>query len=303
MNEHDTEKQDATDGPAAELGEVVDDYIPGPAELAVADPADEHEVMLRMDDHDVRMLLERAQKTALKKWVYELPDGTKGLTVGAVQDLTQQMNWMGKCRIGTVPETLTVEQLIADEGNGEEPFWVATIFARDEMTGAMLPGSSMEPQRMRLRKATADRKRQRGAQIPEDNAIFDRFARTKAIQKAARNALAAFIPEEVEQAIIAMFENDPKRVERIRTEAEQKIEDRPPPLDDDEAKAKLKLARDLYDEVRELGGSAVTEFTPGKFGAYMLNAQHSHETLDAFVEYVRSERDRLVEKYGQGQAA
>jgi hypothetical protein len=55
--------------------------------------------------------------------------------------------------------------------------------------------------------------------IPEDNAIFDVFSRTKAIKKATRNALAAFIPEEVEQTIIAMFEKDPSRVERIQTEA------------------------------------------------------------------------------------
>jgi hypothetical protein len=301
MSDKDARKPEA-EGPAPELGEVVEEYIPGPAELVVADPSDRHEVMLRMDDHDVRMLLERAQKTALKKWVYQLPDGTMGLTVGAVQDITQQMNWMGKCRIGVLPETLEVERIVEDAGHGEEPFWVATIFSCDEVTGARLPGSSMEPVRMRLRKSTADRKRQQGAKIPEDNTVFDPFSRTKAIQKATRNALAAFIPEEVEQAIIAMFANDPARVERIRTEAEQKIEDRPAPLDDDEAKAKIVTARSLYDEIRELGGAAVTEFTPGKFGAYLLNAQHSHETLDAFLDYVRSERDRLVEKYG-GKAA
>jgi hypothetical protein len=293
VTEHETSKQE----PAPELGEVVDDYIPGAAELAVVDPGDHHEVMVRMDDHDVRMLLSQVQTAALRKWVYELPDGTKGLTVGAVQDISQRMNWMGKCRIGVMPETLRVEQIEADEGNGPEPFWVATIFARDEVTGAMLPGSSMEPQRMRLRPETAKRKRAKGMQIPEDNAIFDRFARTKAIQKATRNAIAAFIPEEIEQTVIAMFANDPKRVERIRTEAEQKMEDRPAPLVDDEAKAKLAEARALYDEVRDLGGAAVTEFPPGKFAAYVLNAQHSQETLDALVDYVRGERDRLVEKY------
>jgi hypothetical protein len=93
---------------------------------------------------------------------------------------------------------------------------VATIFARDEVTGAMLPGSSMEPQRMRLQARTADRKRKAGQKIPEDNTIFDVFSRTKAIQKATRNALAAFIPEEIEQTIIAMFAKDPSRVERSR---------------------------------------------------------------------------------------
>jgi hypothetical protein len=288
----------------------MDDYIPTAAELAVIDPSDQHEVMLRMDDHDVRMLLERAQKTALRKWVYELKGRTdadgkpiRGLTVHAVQDITQQMNWMGKCRIGVLPETLTVERVVENAGNGDEPFWVATIFARDEMTGAMLPGAAMEPQRMQLRKSTADAKRGDGKTIPEDNKVFDPFSRTKAIQKATRNALAAFIPEEIEQSIIAMFGNDPKRVERIHTEAEQKVIDRPPALDDDGAKAKIAAARGLYDEIRALGGEAVFEFPAGKFGAYVLSAQHSHESLDALVAFMEGERDRLVEKFGQGAAA
>lgn len=310
-DKHETDPEPGlAEGPAPEMGEVVDDFIPGPAELAVIDPSDRHEVMLRMDDHDVRMILERAQKTALRKWVYELKGRkdadnkpVRGLTVHAVQDITQQMNWMGKCRIGLLPETLTVERIVENAGNGDEPFWVATIFAKDEMTGAMMPGSSMEPQRMQLKKTTADAKRGDGKSIPEDNKVFDPFSRTKAIQKATRNALAAFIPEEVEQSIIAMFGNDPARVERIRTEAEQKIEDRPPPLNDEEAKRKIASARALYDEIRELGGSAVTEFTPGKFGAYLLNAQHSQESLEAFVDYVIGERDRLVAKYRTETAA
>jgi hypothetical protein len=116
---------------SVEAAEAIEEYIPGPAELAVIDPADRHEVMVRMDEHDVRMLMERVQSSALRKWVYVLPDGgEEGLTVHAVQDITQTMNWSGKCRIGVLPETLEVEQITADAGNGDEPFWVATIFAR-----------------------------------------------------------------------------------------------------------------------------------------------------------------------------
>lgn len=291
------ENVENTEGPAPEIGEVVDDFIPQAAELAVTDPSDQHEVMLRMDDHDIRMILSQVQEAALKVWVYALPDGAKGLSVGGVEDIVQRLNWTGKARIGLMPETLQVEQIVADAGNGDEPFWSATVFARDEITGEALVGSSMQPQRMRLKQSTADRKRQKGAKIPEDNAVFDPFSRTKAIQKASRNALEAHIPEEIKQTVIAMFANDPSRVERIRTEAEQKIAERPPALDDDEAKAKIAAASKLYDEIRELGGAAVVEFAPGKFGAYMLNAQHSHETLDAFVDYVQGERDRLVAKY------
>jgi hypothetical protein len=39
-----------------EAAEAIEEFIPGPAELAVVDPSDRHEVMLSMDEHDVRML-------------------------------------------------------------------------------------------------------------------------------------------------------------------------------------------------------------------------------------------------------
>jgi hypothetical protein len=152
-----------------EAAKAVEDFIPSPAELAVVDPQDRHEVMLAMDEHDVRMLLERAQSSALKKWVYVLPDGTKGLTVHAVQDLVQQMNWSGKARIGVLPETAEFERITEDAGYGPEPFWQATIAARDDVTGQVWMGTSSEPVYMRLRQATADQKRKRGMRIPEDN--------------------------------------------------------------------------------------------------------------------------------------
>ena len=277
---------------------VVEEYV---GEVAIIDPGDKHEVMLAMDEHDVRMLLERVQSSALRKWVYVLPDGTKGLTVHAVQDVIQLFNWMGKARIGLLLDAegrpvLEVERLTEDVGNGPEPFWSATTYARDEVTGQVQSGSAMEPVRMRLRQATADRKRKAGAKIPEDNTVFDPFSRTKAINKAERNAQAKFIPEVIEQSIIGMFENDPSRVERIRTEAEQRAEEMPPPLDDEEARGLIAAAQAAYDEI--VWPEARVEFPPGKFAAYKLTAQHSHDRLRDLVAYVEGERDRLAGKYG-----
>jgi hypothetical protein len=289
----------AEDAPMPEAAEKIEEFIPGPAELAVIDPQDRHEVMLSMDEHDVRMLLERVQSSALRKWVYELKDQyppVRGLTVHAVQDITQQMNWTGKCRIGVVPDTLTVERITEDAGHGAEPFWVATIFARDEVTGAILPGSSMEPVRMRLRPETAAKKRKKGMKIGEDNTLFDPFSRTKAIQKAARNALAAFIPEQIEQTVIAMFEKDPARVELIQTEQEQKLAELPPPLDDDEARVLIAQAEAAYEEI--VWPAARVEFPPGTFAAWKLQAQHSHDRLRDLVAYVEKRRDDLRAKYG-----
>jgi hypothetical protein len=208
------------------------------------------------------------------------------------------MNWSGKARIGILPETAEFERITEDAGYGPEPFWQATIAARDDVTGQVWMGTSSEPVYMRLRQATADQKRKRGMRIPEDNRVFDPFSRSKALQKAQRNAVGSFIPEQIEQTIIAMFEKDPARVERIQTEAEQKLAEFPPPLDDDEAKALIARAEAVYGEI--VWPEARVEFPPGTFAAWKLQAQHSHDRLRDLVAYVEKRRDELAAKYGAG---
>ena len=215
-----------------------------------------------------------------------------------MEDLIQQMNWTGKARISTLPETLEVERIVEDAGNGPEPFWSATIFAVDEVTGSKLPGSSMEPVNMRLTEKTAQKWRARGKQVPEDRRVFDVFSRQKAIQKAVRNACDGFIPEELEQTISAMFANDPSRVERIRTEAEAKEEELPPPLDDEEAVALLARSREVQDEIAAIGAEALLECPPGLVASYRIRSQHDHGMLRDFIAWLEGRRDELAAKYG-----
>ena len=35
-----------------------------------------------LDDHDVRMLLEQVESSALRRWIYDMPDGMGGRTMG-----------------------------------------------------------------------------------------------------------------------------------------------------------------------------------------------------------------------------
>ena len=273
-------------GPDPELAEAVDEKLPD-VSLAIKDPSDMHEVMLRMDDHDVALLLEEIQTKSLRRWVYKLPGNKgEGLTVHAVQDIVQRMNWTGKAKIGLLLDAngrpvLDIETIEVDEGDGTEPVWVATAYAkrRDHRVGAA----------GRVDGAAPD------AQARRDTAVRPLLP-TKAIQKATRNALAAFIPEEIEQAVLALALGQPDRVLRIQTEAEKRVAELPAPLDDEEARALIAEAEKAY---AEIDGPGRVEFPPGKFGAYKLTAQHSHDRLRDLVAFVEGERDRLKAKYGE----
>lgn len=281
----------ATELPS-EAQEAIADFLPEPSGLM--DPTDRHEVAVVLDEHDVAMLVRRAQGAALEKWVYKLPDGSMGLSVFGVQDTTAQMNWTGKARIGVLPETSTVEQLTADVGNGPEPFWVATIFARDENTGLTYSGTSMEPHFMLLKEKTAVAWRRKGKKVPADNRVFDVFARTKAMNKAERNALDKFIPTELKETIIAMVAKDSSRVERVQTEGEKQAETAEPMLTDDRAKELMASCEAIYAEVRELGGGqGKVRFPPTQFQAWLMRSWHDHDALERFKTYLEGQRDEL----------
>ncbi len=228
-----------------------------------------------MDAHDAARLVDRltaqAQELNLgKRWIYAFKgsDGNwqRGLTVDAVEDITQQMNWTGKCAIGVVPETLTCELTEIDDGKGPQPWWVATVAAEDARTGARMVGTSMEPLNMRLKNG---------------GRRFDEHARGKAIGKAQRNALESFIPEKVKLTLIAMAANEPALVERIESDEEARVREMPPPLDTPEARAKIDELRSIYEQVRELGGGqGAVKLPPGAFGAFLLQSQHSLDRLE-----------------------
>lgn len=289
-----------------EVREAAEDAVRdalGSQEMVVSDPQDRVEGMVAMDAHDsarfVERLVRQAQEQNLgKRWIYELPKGggklERGLTVDAVEDITQQMNWSGRCRIAILPDTLQARVVEADEGDGPEPFWEATIAARDEISGSVYMGTSMEPQKLKLKPSTADAKRKDGKSIPEDNRVFDRFSRAKAINKAERNALEKHIPEVVKVTLIAMASQNPALVERIETAEEAKIKDMPAPLDTPEAKALTAEMATVYDEIRELGGGkGKLLLPPGRYNAALLHAQHDLAALQAMKLWLEQRRDEI----------
>lgn len=293
----------AIDGTVDEVRpEDVEPFLPESTDLVVHDPGDDGEIAWVMDRHDVEQVMQEIQHRALKVWVYDIPgDGgrRRELSYKGVRDVVGLMNRTGRVKVGLMPETLKLERFREDIGNGgPEPFVRATVFARDEVTGQAMPGVATEPVYIKLTDAKAKKKRGEGKEIPADNRLFDPFAETKAANKATRNALRTFIPEEAAQTILAMFTGDSSRVQRIQTQAEAKVAELPPPLTDDKARAQVAEARLIYDRIRELGGGqGKVLLTPGMFHAYLANAEHSHERLEDFLAYLREREAKIAAQF------
>lgn len=272
--------------PAPALREPVADALQN-ADLVVADPRDENAVYVAMDAHDavrlVERLTEQAQEQNLgKRWIYEFKSGNewqRGLTVDAVEDIVQQMNWTGKCAIGVIPETAVFELI---EGEDDEKEWTVTIAAEDARTGSRLLGTSQEPQRMKLKSGARK---------------FDKFARGKALSKAQRNAMESFIPEKVKLTLIAMAAGNPQLVERIESAEEAKARELPAPLDTPEAKAAIEELRAIYTEIRNLGGGqGAIKLTPGQFGAYLLQSQHDLALLGNMRDWLLGRKTKIEDE-------
>jgi hypothetical protein len=275
--------EEAVDGEAVEvdegLRETVAESMPPAMELAISDPRDMGEVVRAMDANDVAMLLERVQGDALEKWIYKAGDNV-GLSIHGVQDIVIAMNASARCRIRILPETMNVEreQELTGVDGAADDYWSVTIAAVDEVTGLTFIGHSQEP---------VFQKRRDGSRS------FDKFSKTKALQKAQRNALAAHIPEVVEQTVIATYLNDPRRVKPILTVAQAKAAELPPALTGPEAEAKVARARELLAAIHEVGPEARMRYTPGQFHAHLTNAQHDLARLDDFIAYLEERLEKM----------
>lgn len=276
--------------------ETPDDYRPTGTELVIADLADAESVFEILDRHDEDQVLALLQGQAVDEWFYKFPqDGQMvvDLSIKGVFDTVTALNRTGKCRMRLIPGSL--EGATVDEDG--ETFYEATVWAEDQATGFSASGHSYEPKRKKLKKTTAEKKRQRGEAVGEDDTVWNPFAKTIAVNKAERNALAKFIPQRIRLTLIAQFMRDPSRIREIKAgPGAEAAAELPAPLDDEKALAQKQEARDLYTEIREVapGGLAVG-VPPARFHAYLTRAEHSHERLEDFLGFLR---DKLAEAKG-----
>lgn len=266
-------------------GEIVPDEQPSGSDLVAIDDAPEN-VLAVVDRHDEAMIVSELQRRALKVMLYAFPIEGKevvDLSYLGVNEAVRLMNNSGKWRVTVDRNSLVVEDVIEDVGNGEpEPCFQATVYAVNELTGYGQFGTFTQPKRIKLRKARDG-----------VDTIADKFARQKAVNKAQRNALRIHIPEELRQTIIAQYRGNPENVQRVAVGAgAEALADLPPPLTDTKARKLLDDAHKVYEELKALDAMAVP---PGAFFAYRVRSEGSHELLEEFVAYLRDKLRQVQE--------
>lgn len=279
---------------AAALAEV-DDFTPSGAELVISDPHDRVDVMATLDRHDEQLILQELQRRVIAVMLYKFPgeDGKEvvDLSYQGVNECIRVMNATGKVSIAIDPGSLTMESVFEDLGAGPEPCWVATVYALEKNTGYGQFGTFVQAKRMALKAATATRKKNKAKadgkpiHIDDDNRMANPFARQNALNKAQRNALRIMVPEGIRQTLIAQYINRPEAIRVIQAGAgAQAVAELPPPLTDERATAQLAEAKRLYDLLHAAHPLVIL---PAQFFIYQARNAHSHDGLDAFIEFLR----------------
>jgi hypothetical protein len=262
------------------------EYAPAPSEL-VAPLDDQAGTYVVLDRHDEELIIAEFQKRALKVMLYDFPmDGTTAidLSYGGVLEAVRLLNQFGRQSIGIVKDTLSFE---FEEHDGEV-YVVGTVAASNGATGMIVYGTSTEPQRLKLKKATAEKRRREDKRpLPAaDDTVFDPFARTKAASKAQRNALKGHIPEAMRQTMIAMYRGDSQALRTIKAGVgAESLAELPPALASPEAEELRKDIEEAYLELRELSRTAIY---PQVYNAQLQRAAHSLEMLRGLLASIRN---------------
>ncbi len=233
-----------------------DDFKPAGRELVVTPDRDVFRVMDRADEIQI---LDELQGRALEAMVYSFSSGGTQITdlsYAGVREVVRTLNRDRYTAIrisGTVPPT--IEETV-EEG---ESFYRVMVYAEDVATGMGQWGTAVEPKHMKLKSGKTR---------------WDKFALTKALNKAQRNAMKACIPLEFQQTIVAQFLGDESKVRRISAgPGAEALAELPAPLEDDLMKELQQQARERYLALKELNPLAML---PAAFNAYLTRTAHDH---------------------------
>jgi hypothetical protein len=273
---------DATAEEAAQARPAATDLV-----VPALPPGEErdHATVIVLDKHDEDQILAVMEDRMDKVLLYDFPqDGSRlvDLSINGVLECVRQMNQTTRARVAIMPETLQVEIVdVPDRG----PHFQATVAARDEIAGLVMIGTAMEPQNPRRRNG---------------GTYYDKFARTKAISKAQRNALKQHIPERLRQAIIALHKRDATRLLEVKHGAgAAAAAELPPPVVSERAEALVAECREIYVEIKALPGG-LEKLKPGMFNHELSRARSSEDALESYRDALVSRRDTLKEATANG---
>lgn len=249
-----------------------DDYKPSSTELEVINLDD---LPRAMDLADEVMILDEIQGRALDKWVYSFTHEGKlvtDLTVHGVNECVRVMNERGGTRVGVSPQPPLVEQF----NEGDQRMYRAMVYAVDGRTGVGHWGMAIEKANFK-------------------NGKWDKFAQTKAMNKAERNALKKHLPAQLIEHLIAqaLGQGKVQELQPAATSAAKVIEEKPV-IDDDRAQELKKEIRELYGKLKELNRMAVP---PGQYNTLLASAEReSHERLEELRDHIASALEREEKK-------
>jgi hypothetical protein len=277
VSEMETEKPiegHAEEIPLAE-GETPSDFAPASEELMVRE--DEGDLYRVMDRADEALILEEIQGNTLATMLYSFPQQgnvVTDLSVKGVQEIIRLLNERGGAKIG-IADTPPVIQETEDS-------WRVMVRAVDGRTGVGRWGIAEQPKVMGTKKGP----------------LKDKFALTKALNKAERNALAKMIPEQFKQTVIAQFLGTPEAVKTLKP-VDAKAPELAPPLQDEEATQLQAQIHDRYDKFKALGQPYTMRMTPAAFNVYLSTAESSHQRMRdllAHIEKITAEETEKKEK-------
>lgn len=252
-----------------------DDFKPEPQALVALDPDDAFRAMDRADELQI---LDELQGRALEVMVYSFTQQGKRLTdlsYAGVREVVRTLNTRGYTAIRVGAQPPLVDEIVEND----ESYYRVMVYAEDSRTGSGQWGTAVEPKHIQ----------KRNGERP-----WDKFALTKALNKAQRNAMKALLPLEFQQTVVAQYLGDASKVRQIRVgSGAEKTAELPAPLDDAEAKGLLAQIHERYDELKGLNRLAMV---PAAFNDYLTRSAHDHVRLRDMLAHVESLLEQEQEK-------
>lgn len=269
--------------PPAEL--TPDEAKPSERELAVVKEIAEVDVFRAFDRADELIILDELAgrgSAMLEVMVYSFGEGRNQVTDLSVSGVNEAVRVLNG-RMGHRIKISDRPPIVSEVREEDEDWYRVMVYAEDEADGSGAWGTAVEPKHIEIKKGP------RAGQK-----LWDKFALTKALNKAERNAKKKLIPEEYRQQIIARYLQDESRVKRLAATTGGDVDEiLLPPATGEEAEALRTRARELQELIV---AQDRTKLLPGRFNALFARANSAVETLDAFVKWLETQ---LVEAGGE----